>query len=251
MVAAMKKSFLSLAAVALIVGPSALTAATLFWTGADLVGDPSVSFPTEIPTVVGGTSIQFTGSENFQTRIEVPLLTAGALGPASPATMFSFQLNITRLSDDWDPHFVLSDGAYFVGVAISDDNGANRIEYEDKGTYAYRPKVGDNIYQSPDLKVGDAANLAVDFLLGPDATVVSVEWQGVSGGYSTTLLDRTRPLSFVFMTDNEANEQYQINSLSIAGPTAVPEPQLIALMSLGFVMMALSRRACRKNCNTG
>ena len=46
-------------------------------------------------------------------------------------------------------------------------------------------------------------------------TLVAASMLGGSGSYSTNRLNKSNGLSFVFMRDNEANESYGVNTLSI------------------------------------
>ena len=183
-----------------------------FWTGEDLYDDKKVSFPTDFPTL-DGTAINFaSGSIPNGKLIEYALKGI----PKKGDVVVRVTMNLTRLSNDWDPYIVLTDGTNWSGVAVYENSGGgvSTVEGTDSGDRGVLS--GSNVLFSPVAipAIGGSVDVAVEFTLSTAATSISASLLGSSGSYVSGPLDRTS-LSFVFMRDNEASESYGVNSLSI------------------------------------
>ena len=236
-------------------------AATITYTGSDLFSGPSVSFPTTTPTL-DGTSLIFSGSDPGPHKLLVlPIFPAGDLPTSSPTTV-SISLNLTRLAcdtsigkcaggtaDDSDYVFLLGDGSNLVGAYASD------------GAYdGYNGQGGASVYTD----LGDAADYNTGQVLFIDSGYPSIgssfdvnliltldtetteDLSFLSGsGTATELqgLDRTTSIDFVFLSEGDPGEQYQINSLSITSAALVPIPAAAWLFGSGLLgLIGVARR---------
>jgi hypothetical protein len=220
-------------------------AGTISYTGADLYNDPNVSFPTTTPQLDGESLVFGTGSSNDKLLV-LPLFTSGSL-PQTHPTDVEISINLTRLacvgycvdgSIDHDPEFLLRDGSYLVGAVASNDNGGqgSTIAWSVSGT---RTSASSLFTNAGYPNIGDSVDIYVTFTLDNNYTEVGISYLAGSGTTtSTTKLNIRDDLDFVLLRDNDAGEQYQINSLtftSSAIPAAVPIPSALWLFGSGLL----------------
>jgi hypothetical protein len=165
------------------------------------------------------------GTDANEKLLILPLAPAGTFSASQPANI-SISANITRLGNDFDPHFIIGDDTNLVGAVVADnDNGQFLgITLEDDGDLG--------INRTLDLVFTDAYGIdgfpatgmsfdvQVDFELISGLTTVDASLGNKSGTFDTSThplraLDPARALSFVFMRDNDIFEQYQINTLVV------------------------------------
>lgn len=220
------------------------TAGVITLTGYELLSHPDATFPTTEPTT-NGAWLKFGPSETDYANLLVFSLAD------IDATNFTITANLTRLTDDHDPYLVLGDGNNFVGAVIGDNLGGefNGVTLSDEGV------VGDNrvlhdVFDSAGYPViGDPFEVVIDFTLTNLYTSVEVNLFGSSGVFmsSDVVLDPLADLEFVFMRENDAPEEYQINSLSIAWTESIPEPDTLAVFLIGLVGIGLALRGRRRS----
>ncbi len=205
-------------------------AATMTFTGADLFNDPNVLFPNGNPTV-SGSSLIFDPqtSSDHEKLLVLPLLPSGGLLGLISETI-SISINLTRLSDDHDPLLMLGDGSNLVGAAIEDGTtGAPRkttlIDSGNVGT-SRQVSSGNMVEFLGYPAIGGSFDINVDWTLQTGLTRIDVAFGSGSISYTeiTRALDPTSAIDFVFMSENDVGEQYQINSLTVTIPDPIPEP---------------------------
>ena len=209
-------------------------------TGADLLASPYVIFPTTQP-VLSGDSISFGPGSNAD---KLFVLSLEPLLPSLTSTL-SLNINLTRLPcsgscawgeiNDWDPGLFLSDGTNLFGFRLV-DNITGWAAYDDLGYTTIFPGT-----TFPSF--GDSVDVNATFTLLSDQTVLDVAFLSQSGSATTTrTFDAMTGLSLVLARDNDAGEQYQINSISLS-VAAVPEVSTYAMMLAGLGLVgAMARR---------
>lgn len=233
-------------------------------TGAQLFSNASVSFPNSpantTDPVVNGTSLDFMNTTNDQN----PVLMRWSLLPASPHTDLTFTifLDYTAITTDNDPIFAIQAGSNFVGVLRADNNNGS--------VFSVSGPINNTV-----IPGGQLANTDQTLMLSGIGPVDQMIWQHFvadGGAGPQTLfnfsegadvlagplsvangpLNVDEALSFVLVGNwfNDGTEQYRINSLRViieeADPNAVPEPAILSLLGIGFVVCAGSRIRRRK-----
>jgi hypothetical protein len=62
-------------------------------------------------------------------------------------------------------------------------------------------------------------------------------------GFFNRLLDRSAAIDFVFLSEGDPGEQYQINSLTISSPAIVPTPPPLWLFGGGLLgLLGVARK---------
>lgn len=186
---------------------------SMSWTGAELVDSPHISFPTTTPTI-DGDSIVF-GTE----AVDWAKLLTYRITPSAPNIMVSVTMNLTRLSGDWDPHFVLGDGERLIGVALVENApGAAAINYADWGDRGYREFFLPEILTGSTFPaIGEDFEATFVFSLTDEQTSIYVTFFGNAAMWVGPALYRAmgNDLTFSMMRDNESGEQYKVNSMKV------------------------------------
>ncbi len=202
-------------------GSTGVEATTRTFTGADIFNDPTVSFPTTTPIVDGSSLVFGTGTTIHEKLFVLPLLPAGSLTGSTPETI-SISINLTRLTNDWDPHLLLGDGSNLFGAVIADNGGGEFLGT----TLVDSVNVGTRVVLSSVFTgagfpgIDNSFDITAEFTLQTGLSTVDVAFGTGSGSFSVRsgALDPTSALDFVFMSDNDIGEQYQINSLTVTTP---------------------------------
>ena len=192
-------------------------------TGAQLAVDSGLSLPTVQPMIVGDAAIFGAGSAS-DIIFAIPLVPADALGDRP--FRIAVSINMTRVTDDWDPYIVLSDGDRYAGVNVFDNEsgGAGYVQGSIAGTSAPLGMTQVLFRNAGFPAVGEAIDIELVFKF--DGTVLTSEISTLSnsGVYSSQFLDPTKPISMMLVRDNEGSEQYQLNSIRIQNPRPVVRP---------------------------
>ena len=232
----MKKSRV-LGVLILILASAPVSSGTITYSGSDLYNDPNVSFPTLQPTLSGTSLVFGTGSAPYSKLLVLPLFPAGTLDTTSPTTI-SVSINFTRLAcvtsfgcaggiDDSDHNSALGDGSILLSGAAADGFGGTgtiRV-YGDLGITA-SPISSQIIFTNAGYPpIGSAFDVNLLFTLD-NTTTLDMSFLGGSALTSDIRgLDRSAAIDFVFLSENDAGEQHQINSITISSP-AIPSPPI-------------------------
>jgi len=216
---------------------------SIFFTQSNTVCGGAPSTPCLLqPPVVGGDNC-----EKSEKLLELPLVPAGDISTGETVTV-TLSASLSWVGgpgggSDWsDPALMLSDGVHLTGIGINDEGYDKRIQPWGGTELMYCTASGDMCL---DVGYPDPVNPA-DYLLGVPPMIetggtylqtydVTVVWilkngstkveaallgkQGAETipieGIVIEALDLNGPLSFVFLSDNQNHEVYQINSLSL------------------------------------
>lgn len=232
----MKRLALLIAALALSTASGLSRATTLSYTGAELLGLDAASFPSGAPTT-DGTSIQIHNvADEFAKLWALDL--AGLSFDTSPVFELGVTITFTRGSSDHDLLLAIGNSTHFFGIQFADNNNG-QLFYErltpTSGPAHIRWEhqlLANNIGYPA---VGAQATLALNFALSNINTIVSASFgtTTVSTTIGHSLLGGA--LEFAHFGDNDFNEIYRIDSISLTGPTLVPEPPTTALLILGLL----------------
>lgn len=188
-------------------------AKSISWTGAELIDSRDIGFPTTVP-VINGDSIVFGTDE-----IDWAKLLTYQIKPSAPNITVSVTMNLTRLTGDWDPIFVLGDGNRLIGVVLPENiSGAAAVDYADWGDRGYREFFSPSLVTGGDFPaVGESFDVTLIFALTDEQTTVYVSFLGNTGMWVGPALYRAsgNDLTFAFMRDNDSGEQYQVNGMSV------------------------------------
>jgi hypothetical protein len=232
-------------------------AATFSFTGSEMIGRPWVSFPSQSPTVLGSSLIFGPGSTDFGKLVSIDLSTAfGA--PISGPRQISAVFNVTRLPcdeapgrcaggiTDWDPFIAIGDGKNLFGAQLNDPGQVFAEEHQDFGIAGHRGRH-DLVKQSIQYPaIGESMEVRLDFVLQQNASLLTVDVHGDNVAYTASeKITAHVPLNLVLLRDNDIGERYQLNSISISTPLAVPEPSTFALV--GLTALALGWAARRRH----
>ena len=209
------------------------------YTAEDLMAKADFPVLDRQPTLIGAapdTSIYFDRAANrpplprWEKLMELPLFPAGTLLPGQ-TYIISIVINHTWIpnvstDNDWDPHFMIGDGMHLVGVSTMDQNQVDLAWCQD-----FPVEVADIDYDpmTPDvqqwvsyqyLTTGQPTlNVPYDVRLTWEvtgSTYMSVDNPGGSGGITSPVaLNPAGPMTFVYVSDNQPHEEYQINSVTV------------------------------------
>jgi predicted outer membrane repeat protein len=185
----------------------------LISTGANLVGNGLVTFPNGAPAT-GGTAITFgSPGANFAKLFQV------SLGTTELQDSIDVEISVTRLSVDFDPKFMLTDGVNMYGAAISDDNGGSLYptRFQDLVTRGVYDGSDDGFQNAGFPAVGGSMIIHLRFTFSSTSSTLQASYLGSTTSFTTPsqYIDPTRGLSFAMLRDNESVESYQINSIQI------------------------------------
>ncbi len=189
-------------------------------TGAAFVADPDTSLPTQQPTITGDSADWF-APINDQILAIHTLAPAMTYQCASASVTVTCEMNLTRLSDDFDPVFLVADGLGAIGGQVGDNpSGSARVIV---GTIA-----GDFINVSSDPfmfqgagfpPIGGSLDATIEVTLDAAETSVRVAFGALD--MTTTVgatLDRQAELSFLLVANAAVGtgEFYRINTITLS-----------------------------------
>jgi hypothetical protein len=202
----------------------ALTATALnrSWTGDDLYDAKQITFPTTEPALDGESLVFGPGAEPNGKLIQFALKG----GNPNKGLLITVNATLTRLSADWDPYLVVGDGSRWVGVAIFDpSSGASAtggmarmegVDLGDRGLPDYYTGSVVVVAQGGFPAVGGSVDVTLEFLLTDYSTTVSGYMLGGAGSYVAPALNRESGISVILMRDNEPNESYAVEAMSVS-----------------------------------
>lgn len=231
-----------------LVAQAAVTPAALVFegTGAEFAADPLASFPTVAPTA-SGAAIDFVTLTTNEILALYPLAEAGRFSGLADPIVISIQANLTRLSDDFDPVFLATDGSGAVGGQPGDNPGgsARAIEATLAGNAI-------NLIDTPFIfdnagfpAIGEDLDVDIEIILGLASTSIEVSFLSSSATATTMALNRDAELSFLLVSNSfiADSENYRLNSLRLEIlPDIVPEPTSLSLTALALCCVFLRRR---------
>lgn len=249
----MKKISLLVATLILTLGMAvSAQAGTISMTGADLLANPAVSFPTLPPTPLGD-SIVFGPEDNFPVVMRWDLFSAGTMTAGSATSSVTVNLSTTRNSTDWDMAFGLWDGTNYSalmpahdGTRLVDNTGAisDGIHYND-GIITFNPRA-------VTLGIGESAEFTIEYILANGLTTLNFSGLGLTQSFVDTTFDRTSALSLL-VTKQSLSEMVQIDAISVQsdlidGPVPTPEPSTFILLGAGLLgLCAVGRKKIAKS----
>jgi len=208
----------------MIWGPNA-RAGQVCYTGAELLADASVSFPSRAPAL-SGSSLTFAPGSGQGTLVSIPLFAAGELLSDGYATIDA-TITRTRLQADDDLNVVVTDGAAAGGVAAQDNFGGILIAYQlDHSSYPFYD-FGPEVFLTSTSGVGAAlpavgGATAYDMSVGLDCDGMTLggTWGTESGQHAFSFpYDRTAGLSLDVVSE-AGDEAYQIDQICLDVTTA-------------------------------
>ena len=217
------------------------------WDGAQLYNDPTVTFPTRTPVLVG-TELQYgAGNVGFEKFMQIPLASAGTL-PATGDIVVTVNFQVERGSSSFRPNFMFNDGGQrFLGVTASSISASTG----DGALASFYDLDGNNTGEGVDINtlffnaafpsIGGILEGAARYTLRPtlqDQAFLSFGGKQFDTSYIN--LNRSGPLSFSYWPTS-ANDTGSILSLSIK-VEQVPEPATCALGALSVASAMVLRR---------
>jgi len=197
--------------------PEPIVCDGVLYTGADMLAEPSVYFPSRTPSA-SGTSVRFDAGVGNSTLVEIPLFAAGELAADSYVSV-SATVNRTRLGLDDDLDVVVTDGVDGIGVAAQDNNGGMLIGYHlgfDGASYSFLDETTLSSGGAPLPDVGGVTEYGLGTTLSCDSTDVSGHWGDQSGAASFPAgLYREDGLNLAIVGEG-GEEAYEINWVCIS-----------------------------------
>ncbi len=213
-------------------------------TGADFAADPLTTFPTITP-LPSGDAVDFVANTPNQILARYPLVTAGTFAGSQGPITIAIETTLTRLSDDFDPVFLVTDGTNAVGGQIGDNpNGSARaieaLLATDSVLLISTPFIFDN---ASFPSVGLPLDAMIDIVLEPTDSTVHVSFLNGAATAQAFALDRTADLEFLLVANSFVpdGEIYQVNTLTLEILPDIPEPTA-AWLVLVYVGAVLVRR---------
>ena len=207
-------------------------------TGQDFFEDPAATFPTAQPGLAG-TSLDFSAAVDNEVLAVFPLATAGSF-PGSAPIVITYTLGLTRLSDDFDPVFLASDGATVVGGQVGDNpNGSARLIAGTLSDSLVTVSEDPLIFQNAGFPaIGESVDAVIEIVLGDTSSEVTVSFlEGEAISDSSQVLDRGADLSFLLVANSAVTtgELYRLDSATLE---IVPEPTGAAGFAVGIAALA-------------
>ena len=231
------------------------TVVTLFEiTGKEILEQFPDIFPNQAPIVLND-SIIFEADSSEAGRILLNLPLPNIIGQAGPENL-SVNVNMTRLSEDWDPSVVLSDGNFVAGLMIIDGGTGegDGVTGSQDGVAASRNRI--ELFTTTSFpEIGKEIDIELLIILDDFEALVEGSFLDGSGSF-TADFDKSGDISFIVLTDNDQGERYQINCLRIStaddslpcsNTTGVPEPATLSLLASGLAVMGFMGWRRRKS----
>ncbi len=186
-------------------------------TGADLLADGSVSFPSRAP-VADGDSVFFDTGESYTTLIDIPLAAAGDFSD-DDRVVVTATIDRTREGEDDDLNVVVSDGTTGVGVAAQDNYAGILIGYQlafSGADYSFADETFLTSGSGPLGAIGEQTIYDLEVDLSCDTTSATGSWGEQSGAADFGVsLDRAGGLSLSIVGEN-GDEAYTIHQVCVS-----------------------------------
>ncbi len=195
-------------------------------TGAEFVASPLSTFPTATPNVVGS-RMDMAAFVNHAVLARYPIAPAGLYGGGSVPVCIRFEMTLTRLSDDFDPVFVVGDGVSLVGGQVGDNpNGSARLVAGTLVGAGLVPIEEPLIFTNAGfVPVGGQLDAIVEISIEATQTEVTVRFlNGNSTASTSVTLDPTAELSFMLVANSQVGtgEVYGIDELRLLRDASCP-----------------------------
>ena len=229
---------------ALVVAASPAGAVVAFsGTGQELFDDPATSFPTGSPSVVGS-ALQLPANVANEILAAYPLAAAGAFAGPDPVVI-TYSVSLTRLTDDFDPVFLASDGSVAVGGQVGDNpNGSARAIAGTVSATALTVGSDPLIFDNAGFPmIGGSVDAVIEVVARAGDTEVTVSFLGTEATVvSSAILDLDQELSFLVVANSEVSmgESYQLDAATLE--IEVPEPARALMLMLGASVLFAARR---------
>ncbi len=198
-------------------------------TGTEFIVHPKAEFFASTP-VANGTRMEIEATTANVVLAKFLLATPGtfqAIGVGDDPLCFRIELEITRLSDDFDPVFAISDGTSIVAGQIGDNpNGSARAIAGTIAGAAITIIEDPLIFtQAGFVPIGQSLTATVEVTLESAQTQVRVFYlAGDATATTTVTLDPQAELSFMLIANSfvEPFERYGVDQITLLRPDTCP-----------------------------
>ncbi len=198
-------------------------------TGAEFVADAQTSFPTQQPTLDGDRMVLAAPADN-QVLAAHALSVPGVYGCASRPIVVTMSLTLTRLSDDFDPVFLVRAGDDAIGGQVGDNpNGSARVITGTIANNILEVASDPFVFQGAGFPaIGGSLDALIQVTITSGGTSVRIAFGSADQTTQVaSTLDGAADLSFLLVANSAvgSGEIYGVDALelSITAPSACAE----------------------------
>ena len=230
----------------LLLWPVFAQAAPISFTAEALLGVDGVTLPNGGPDSISGGSVIYNQPNDNAVLISVPLANV-----VDNPFDFSVSINLTRLTNDFDPRFYISDGQNLLGLTFEDHDGGSfrAITGSLSGDSRTALETGDeSLAMNTGFPGGGGSfDANISFRVSNSTPTISGELLGVSGVSSLSqTLNLSNGLHLLLVSSSNSSpftsslENYSFNSLTFDS-TPVSAPPVLLLSLLGIIFTGARR----------